>query len=1020
MIVRSRFLIAISVLGIVLPALNRWGFADEQAESQPAPQLEPVDFIDNARPAQTDGMNRRPAQPAVTNTGWGSAVFSPDGKILVTVSNSEAKDLPGEVVLWDIAESKILHKYEQSTRIVTVSFSPDGNWLAIGPQSPQAGVKLLDVKTGEVAMTLPGPVARTNAMAWSQDGTRLALASTLDKSVRVWNVTERKFEKAFEPEAATLFSIVFTTSGELLAAGSPVRDREGLAIFDITAGTLEKTLKGHKELIEMATFSPDGTKLTSVGWDATVRTWDVESGEETAALKGHKKGINAVAMTPDAKRLASATPREFKLWDGEKKESLGDLGDDNTGAKYLAFSSDGVWLASISRDGIARLWDVEKKTEKSKFDRESGTATTMGDGDDGVGNANRTQSASTSDSPEPEAIQAMAYSRDGKWIALAREDGRISIRHAEDGRVAREIEAFADVAACVAFSRDSSRLAAGSFDRSIKIWDVTTGDQLADLTGHSNWVFSVAFSNDGSILASGSYDKTIKLWNVAEAKEIATINGHTAGVRSVCFSNNDQQLISGAADRTTIVWNLADQTQVVVLKGHAAAVRAVVWSPDGTTVATASEDATVKLWKTSDWTERASLPGADGVMFWCLAFSPAGRTLAAGAFNGTVKLFDPVEGKERKTLQGPNEPITAVAFAPGALEIIASSIDKSLRRWKAETGTAAVAAAKSGTNEKTPELKPTAATTGLNAVLLNIQQPVQSLGISRDGKRIAVGTGLYRAAGSLQLWDVAKREKIWQSDPFRYGVSAVAFSHDEKRIAAGNFADNFLRLYDIENGKQIKEIRGCRRNITGLAYSPNGKLIAAGSDKDIKLWDVSTNKEAKTISGHADFIYSIAFSPDSKHLLSGSYDRTAKLWNVETGTEVAHLKGHIAPIQQAVFSPDGSMIATASHDKTVRIYTATGDYLLTLRGHTSKVETVAFSKNGKLVATGAFDKTVRLWDSESGVEILTMTQEGIVRAVTFSHDGKYLVSGCDDKSVKLWDVSGFKSNDSSLTDVKSR
>lgn len=1021
MIVRSRFLKTICLLSLILPSAGRIGYAQEAVESSSAPQLEPVDFIDNARPAQADPTNRRTAAPMAAPTGWGSAVFSPDGKILATVANPEAKQTNGEVSLWDVAESKIVHKYEQPVHIVTVSFSPDGNWLAIGPHSPQSGVKLLDVKTGELAMTLPGPVARTNAIAWSQDGSQLALASTVDKTVRVWNVTEKKFDKAYEPEAATLFSITFTQAGKLLAAGSPARDREGLAIFDVTAGTLEKTLKGHKELIEMATFSPNGARLTSVGWDATVRVWEVESGEESTALKGHKKGINAVAMTPDGKRLASANLREFKLWDGEKKEPLGDLGDENAGAKFLAFSADGAWLTSIARDGTARVWDVEKKTEKTKLDRNSGTGMAMADGDDSDGNTNRTSTTAAGDSPEPEAIQALAYSRDGKWIALAREDGRISIRNAADGKVARELDAFADVAACVAFSRDSSRLAAGSFDRSIKVWDMASGDQLAELRGHTNWVFSIAFSHDGSILASGSYDKSIKLWNIAEAKETATINGHTAGVRSICFSNDGTQLVSAGADRTAIVWNLADHSQISVLKGHAAAIRAVAWSPDGSTVATASEDASVKLWTTTDWTERATLPGTDGVMFWCLAFSPAGRTLAAGAFNGSVKLYDPVGAKERKTLQGPNEPITAVAFAPGALEIVASSIDKSLRRWKAETGAAAIATAKSGAGEKAPELKPSSATTGLNAILLNIQQPISGLGISRDGKRIAVGTGLYRAAGSVQLWDVPKREKIWQSNPFKFGVPAVAFSHDEKRIAASTFSDSFLRLYDVDNGKQIKEIRGHHRNIAGVAFSSNGKYFATASlDKEVKLWDTSTNRELKTFSGHGDYVYSIAISPDSKHLLSGSYDRTAKLWSIDTGLEVAQFKGHSAPVQQAVFSPDGTMLATASHDKTVRIYTTGGDYLLTLRGHASKVESVGFSKNGKLVATGSSDKTIRLWDSESGVEILTMTQDGIVRAVLFSHDGKYLVSACDDKSVKLWDVSGFKSNDSSLTEASTR
>ena len=382
-------------------------------------------------------------------------------------------------------------------------------------------------------------------------------------------------------------------------------------------------------------------------------------------------------------------------------------------------------------------------------------------------------------------------------------------------------------------------------------------------------------------------------------------------------------------DRTAIVWNLADHKPVSHVERSRGGGPRVAFSPDGTTIATASEDATVKLWKTADWTERASMTGTEGVMFWCLAFSPAGRTLAAGAFDGTVKLYDPSDGKERKTLRGPTEAITAVAFAPGALEIIAGSVDKSLRRWKAETGSAAIAQARKGDNDKAPELKPAEAATALNAVLLDTRQPVLSLVYSKDGHRLAVGAGLYRTAGSLQLWDLTKREKLWQGEEFKYGLPAVAFSDDEKRIAFGNFTDNFLRLFDATNGKQLKEIRGHRNRVIEREspFSPNGKFFAtcfAGSRRP-SYGTLRPTKRLKSFSGHTDFVYSIAFSPDGKRLLSGSSDRTARLWDIESGKEVAQLKGHQGVVQQAVYCHDGSLIATASsRPDQVRIYDSGG------------------------------------------------------------------------------------------------
>jgi WD40 repeat protein len=973
------------------------------ADDPPAagPNIEPIDFAANAV-AQREAPG--PNSPMAGSGAWGFATFSPDSKSLATIAQFDADSQKGDVIVWDVEGVKMKCQFQHPGRIAAAAFSPDGKRLAMGPAGPQFGVTIVDAATGEVALTLPGPAARTNCIAWSTDGKRLALGSTFDKSVREWDVAKKRFVKAHEVSLKHVFAIGFNTDGKLIAIGPAPAEPTVLHVLDTQTGKPLHVLTGHKETVEGAELSLDASRIVSAGWDATVRIWDATTGQSIGELKGHKRGISTVSQSFDGKRVASASTREFKLWDGEKKESLADLGGENGNAKQVAMSPSGAWLVSISRDGAGHLWDVEKQSEKTTLDRNpQATETTEEPADDP-----KPAAPPPSDAPEPEAIQSLAYSKDGRWLAIAREDGRISIRTAVDGKAHREIEAFGDVAASVAFSPDSQLVASGSFDKVIKVWKVESGEQVAELTGHGNWVFGVKFSPDSRTLASASYDKTVKLWNIAEAKEIATLSGHTAGVRAVAFTHDGKYLISGGSDRTAIVWNIETQKAEKTLKGHAAAIRDIACSPDGGTVATASEDATIKLWKTDDWSERAVARGADGVMFWCLAYSPQGRTLAGGAFDGSVKLFDPSDGKERTTLRGPTDAITAIAFAPDAHEIIAGSIDKTYRRWQAQK--AATITTPSG-DTKAPELKSGEAVTALNAVTLKAEQPICSLAFDKPGKLLAVGTGAYRVAGSLQLWDVVKHEKKWQSAYFKFGLPAVAFSSNGQQLASGNFADNFLRIYNTADGEKLKELRGHRSKVHAVAYSPNGKTFATASlDRDVKLWDAATNREIKTFVGHKDFVLSIAFSPDGTQLLSASADRTARLWNVESGQQIYELLGHGGLIQQAAFSYDGTRVATAGADGVGRVYdTATGDYLFTLRGHRNKLESVAFSPNGKLIATGSIDRTIRLWDASCGAEMLKLTQDMGLRTVLFSPDGKLLASGSDDKTVKLWDVAAFGS-----------
>ena len=207
-------------------------------------------------------------------------------------------------------------------------------------------------------------------------------------------------------------------------------------------------------------------------------------------------------------------------------------------------------------------------------------------------------------------------------------------------------------------------------------------------------------------------------------------------------------------------------------------------------------------------------------------------------------------------------------------------------------------------------------------------------------------------------------------------IAALAFSPDGKQLAASGYHE--VTLWEPTTGKLLRRVKNLPQRIQALAWHPSGQWLAVGGGSpgqsgEIALVDAAKGEVAKVFASTIDTVMALAFDKDGTRLAAGGADNAIRIFSVPDGKELRLLQQHADWVLGLAFSPDGKHLASASRDRTARVFNLdTGDIEASYMGHDAPVSGVAFTEDGKTVYSCGRDRDVHHWagkDAKKGGRI---------------------------------------------------
>lgn len=494
--------------------------------------------------------------------------YSPDGNLFISSGCDKV------IRIWDTESNKCIKELKgHKNAINSAKFSM--NCTQIVSASADNTIKIWDIKSGQCLKTLTGHNGYVNFASFSPDGKYIISASD-DKTIKIWDSQTGKCINTLTDHTAATKFVSFSSNGKYFVSTSLDRSIRVWNINDMNNIKCIHQLWGHTSHIYSAIFNSTNSQIISASGDCSIRIWDISTDKSVKSITRHKGAVTSLSYNPNGNTLvSSSTDDHIRIWDQNYNEifakkfptnvrcskysrngeciicaldngniELLDLKNYKTKClkghsdqvNHLDISSDNSKIASASKDGTVRIWELKSGKCIYTLPKFSNM------------------------------INSVAFSHNNKWIATGGKNKKIDIWEVETGKRIKTFDS--NVVTALSFSLDDKSIIIAEGIGILYMYDIEseikkTFEGNLSFEGHLNYISSISLSPNGKYLASASWDRTIRVWDLETNRCVNTFSGHITDINSVVFSSDGKFIISSSNCGTIKFWDFPPLQELI-------------------------------------------------------------------------------------------------------------------------------------------------------------------------------------------------------------------------------------------------------------------------------------------------------------------------------------------------------------------------------------------------------------------------------------------------------------------------